>query len=339
MCSTLKPPSPRASTSTAKSRWASTSIRPSRRSKSQSESSRTQSVDVGFQCRNAPPIAAIAEKIKAGALGKIATVSGLLLRARLEGKGLPRRRHRRVSPAQLALGPRALRRHPRRAEHPHHRPLQLDAGRAPAEGHGHRRPQHPHPCRRLLGQLPGGLHLSRRRALFVCVHAVRRLRHVRRRAAAVRLRWCGDGSLLRPDGDRRRAALGVEGFNEYARRRPASSPPTAHLATTWPSPIATRSAPSSTASSTDRCHNQIAAGVETALSCMLGRMAGLRGHEVTWEELERTAKPTNSAWTSASSPERPGPEGPGQEPGGEDGRIRPRHVWAEVLIGHRPGQS
>lgn len=36
----------------------------------------TQSVDVGFQCRNAPPIAAIAEKIKAGALGKLATVSG-----------------------------------------------------------------------------------------------------------------------------------------------------------------------------------------------------------------------------------------------------------------------
>jgi len=36
----------------------------------------TQSVDVGFQCRNAPPIAAIAEKIKAGALGKVATVTG-----------------------------------------------------------------------------------------------------------------------------------------------------------------------------------------------------------------------------------------------------------------------
>src|SRR5262249_1048468 len=28
-----------------------------------------QSVDVGFQCRNAPPIAAIAERIKSGALG------------------------------------------------------------------------------------------------------------------------------------------------------------------------------------------------------------------------------------------------------------------------------
>ena len=35
-----------------------------------------QSVDVGFQCRMAPPIAALQEKIKAGALGKIATVSG-----------------------------------------------------------------------------------------------------------------------------------------------------------------------------------------------------------------------------------------------------------------------
>ena len=32
-------------------------------------------------------------------------------------------------------------------------------------------------------------------------------------------------------------------------------------------------------------HNQIAAGVETALSCMLGRMAGYQHREVTWEEL------------------------------------------------------
>jgi predicted dehydrogenase len=35
-----------------------------------------QSVDVGFQCRMAPPIAAIAQKIQSGALGRIATVSG-----------------------------------------------------------------------------------------------------------------------------------------------------------------------------------------------------------------------------------------------------------------------
>ena len=36
----------------------------------------TQSVDVGFQCRNAPPIAAIADKIRAGGLGKTALVMG-----------------------------------------------------------------------------------------------------------------------------------------------------------------------------------------------------------------------------------------------------------------------
>ncbi|MGB6687610.1 MAG: Gfo/Idh/MocA family oxidoreductase [Terracidiphilus sp.] len=36
---------------------------------------------------------------------------------------------------------------------------------------------------------------------------------------------------------------------------------------------------------TGPAHNQIAAGVETALSCMLGRMAGLTRNEVTWEDL------------------------------------------------------
>ena len=35
-----------------------------------------QSVDVGFQCRMAPPITALQQKIKAGALGKIVTISG-----------------------------------------------------------------------------------------------------------------------------------------------------------------------------------------------------------------------------------------------------------------------
>ncbi len=36
---------------------------------------------------------------------------------------------------------------------------------------------------------------------------------------------------------------------------------------------------------TGRLQNQIPAGVETAMSCMLGRMAGYTGREVTWEEL------------------------------------------------------
>jgi predicted dehydrogenase len=36
---------------------------------------------------------------------------------------------------------------------------------------------------------------------------------------------------------------------------------------------------------TGPAHNQIASGVETALSCMLGRMAGYTGREVAWDEL------------------------------------------------------
>ncbi len=32
-------------------------------------------------------------------------------------------------------------------------------------------------------------------------------------------------------------------------------------------------------------HNQIPAGVETAMTCMLGRMAGYQKREVTWAEM------------------------------------------------------
>lgn len=35
----------------------------------------------------------------------------------------------------------------------------------------------------------------------------------------------------------------------------------------------------------NKFHNQIAAGVDSARSCMLGRMAGYKGREVTWDEL------------------------------------------------------
>ena len=50
-----------------------------------------QSVDVGFQCRMAPPIAAIAEKIKDGALGKVAVVSAQLQRSCIHREGAPGR--------------------------------------------------------------------------------------------------------------------------------------------------------------------------------------------------------------------------------------------------------
>ena len=51
----------------------------------------TQSVDVGFQCRSAPPIAAIAEQIKGGALGKIASISAYYYAPASTEKSLSRR--------------------------------------------------------------------------------------------------------------------------------------------------------------------------------------------------------------------------------------------------------
>jgi myo-inositol 2-dehydrogenase / D-chiro-inositol 1-dehydrogenase len=49
----------------------------------------TQSVDVGFQCRSAPPLAAIAGKIRAGALGKIASVTGYYFAPASQEKVVP----------------------------------------------------------------------------------------------------------------------------------------------------------------------------------------------------------------------------------------------------------
>ena len=46
-----------------------------------------------------------------------------------------------------------------------------------------------------------------------------------------------------------------------------------------------------------QCHNQIAAGVETALSCMLGRMAGYENARSPGKTCSPTAKPTSWAWT------------------------------------------
>jgi myo-inositol 2-dehydrogenase/D-chiro-inositol 1-dehydrogenase len=90
----------------------------------------TQSVDVGFQCRNAPPLAAIAERIHAGRSGQDRPRFRHLLRTGFYGKESPRRRSRRISPAQLALGSRHLGRHPGRAEYSHHRFVQLASRRA-----------------------------------------------------------------------------------------------------------------------------------------------------------------------------------------------------------------
>ena len=72
----------------------------------------TQSVDVGFQCRMAPPIAAIAEKIKDRCSRQNSNGSRELQRPGIHREDPPQHKARRVPPPQLALGSRPIRRHP-----------------------------------------------------------------------------------------------------------------------------------------------------------------------------------------------------------------------------------
>ena len=69
------------------------------------------------------------------------------------------------------------------------------------------------------------------------------------------------------------------------RRAPASLPPTAPSVDNLAFADRDKERTFIDSITSGNCHNQIAAGVETALSCMLGRMAGLQGREVTWEDL------------------------------------------------------
>ena len=117
-------------------------------SKSQSASSRSR-VSSGLPMPNAPPIAAIAEK--SGRSSRQNRNSSANYNAPASKEKTHPGRGRTVF--ATGLGPGALRRHPGRAEHPHHRSLQLDAGCASDQGHGHRWSECPEALWRLLGQL------------------------------------------------------------------------------------------------------------------------------------------------------------------------------------------
>ena len=93
-------------------------------------------------------------------------------------------------------------------------------------------------------------------------------------------------------------------------------------------------------------HNQIAAGVETALSCMLGRMAGYQHAKSPGKSCSPTAKPTSSAsaWNSSretSSPERNPLYKTGEKseivPGSQ--RNQAPKVRRHTSPGHRPGSQ
>ena len=242
----------------------------------------TQSVDVGFQCRSAPPIAAIAEKIKAGALGKAGAVAGYYNAPASEEKV-----HPGASPEEYRLRNwlwfRAL------------------SGDILVEQNIHIIDL----CNWMLGAHP--LKATATGGRNILTHAGD----------------CWDNYQVdfTYPGDLRFAfastQFGNPGFNAglsfYGANGSATVPYSGAVAITGAQPWAWSEAETATTPAkfaangafsdnlafadrdkertfidsitSGRPHNQIAAGVETALSCMLGRMAGYEKREVTWDEL------------------------------------------------------
>jgi predicted dehydrogenase len=246
----------------------------------------TQSVDVGFQCRSAPPIAAIAEKIKASALGKIGSVAGYYNAPASEEKV-----HPGASPDEYRLRNwlwfRAL------------------SGDILVEQNIHIIDL----CNWMLGAHP--LKASATGGRNILTHAGDCWDNYQ-----VDFTYPGDVHFAFAS-----TQFGDPGFNAglalYGANGSATVPYSGAVAITgaqpwtWTDPSADATAPPRPAKfaangafndnlafadrdkeqtfidsiTTGQCHNQIAAGVETALSCMLGRMAGYEKREITWDQL------------------------------------------------------
>jgi predicted dehydrogenase len=245
----------------------------------------TQSVDVGFQCRNAPPIAAIAEKIKAGALGKIASISAYYYAPASKEKVFPGARPDEYR-LRNWLWDRAL------------------SGDILVEQNIHIIDL----CNWILGRRPlkaaatGGRNILTHAGDCWDNYQVDYLY-----PNDVRVSFA---SKQFGDYDMFEAGLRLFG-SEGAATIPYAGP--VEIAGTqkwaWQDSTSTSAESGKFAANgnfednlafADRdkertfiesivngpVHNQIAAGVETALSCMLGRMAGLRHQETTWDELQ-----------------------------------------------------
>jgi len=244
----------------------------------------TQSVDVGFQCRNAPPIAAIAERIKAGALGKIAAASGSY-----NAPASTERVHAGAGADEYRLRnwlwDRAL------------------SGDILVEQNIHIIDL----CNWLLGAHP--LKATATGGRNILTHAGDCWDNYQ-----VDFTYPGDVHLAFSStqfGDYGNFDAGLRLFGALGSANVPYSGPmqiTGAQAWAWQDPNAAAAEPgkfsangafSDNLAFADRekertfvesitsggVHNQIAAGVETALSCMLGRMAGYTHHEVTWEDL------------------------------------------------------
>jgi myo-inositol 2-dehydrogenase / D-chiro-inositol 1-dehydrogenase len=245
----------------------------------------TQSVDVGFQCRDAPPIAAIAERIKAGALGKIAVISAYyyapaskervfpgasadeyrlrnwLWDRALSGDILVEQNIHIIDLCNWMLGARPL--------------------KATATG-GRNILTHAGDCwdnYQVDFTYPGDVHVSFASTQFGDYGLFE---------AGLRL-FGSEGAATAPYA----GPVEIVGAQKWAWQQSAgTSASTGKFAANGGFEdnlaFADRDKERTFIDSivSGPVHNQIAAGVETALSCMMGRMAGLRHGEVTWEELE-----------------------------------------------------
>jgi predicted dehydrogenase len=251
----------------------------------------SQSVDVGFQCRSAPPIAAIAEKIQAGALGKIASVSGYYFAPASVEKLVPGAstmdEHRRQDEHRLRnwLWDRALSGDILVEQNIHIIDLcnwLLGAHPLKATASGGRNIlTHEGDCwdnYQVDFTYPGDVHLSFSSTQFGgygLFEAGLRLFGANGAAAvpyAGPVQIVGAQSWAWTDSMNTTAAQGKFAANGGFEDNLAFADRDKER--TFIDSIV--SGPT---------HNQIAAGVETARSCMLGRMAGLQHREVTWEDL------------------------------------------------------
>jgi len=244
-----------------------------------------QSVDVGFQCRSAPPIVELAKRISAGALGKTVSVEGSYFApASTEhpgSAGAPRNEYR----LRNWLWDRALSGDILVEQNIHIIDLcnwMLGAKPVKATASGGRNVlTHFGDCwdnYQVLFTYPGDVRLSFSSTQFgnySFFDAGLRMFGSDGTASCpysgpIQIKgtrpWAWTDSGGTPEGSGQFAANGAFEYNlKYADREKER---------TFIDSI-----------TSGQPHNQIAAGVETALSCMLGRMAGLRRREVTWEEL------------------------------------------------------
>ena len=243
-----------------------------------------QSVDVGFQCRSAPPIAAIAQRIHAGALGKIASVS-----ANYNAPASLEKTRPGISPDEYRLRnwlwDRALSGDILVEQNIHIIDLcnwLLGAHPLKATATGGRNIlTHAGDCwdnYQVDFTYPNDVHLSFSSTQFGAYGGF---------DAGLKL-FGATGSATVPYS----GPVQILGDHAWAwDASPTNSTTTGTFAANGAFSdnlaFADRDKERTFIDSitTNQPHNQIAAGVETALSCMLGRMAGLQHREVTWEDL------------------------------------------------------